>query len=129
MSKTNKQITGDIGEEIACGYLVKKGYKILKKNYWRPWGEVDIIAKSPYKVLTFVEVKTIKLEACQGIMPEDQLSTSKLNKLRKMALFFSNNNPKITSKRGWQIDLLAIEIKEDLTNDKNHAVIRHYENI
>lgn len=129
MSKTNKQITGNIGEEIACGYLVKKRYKILERNFWRPWGEIDIIAKSPHKVLTFIEVKTIKLGDCQDIMPEEQLSTPKLNKLKKMALFFSNNNPEIVSKNGWQIDLIAIEIKEDLTNDKNNSVIRHYENI
>lgn len=42
---------GDLGEKIACEYLVKKGYKILGKNYRitseknKVFGEIDIIAR------------------------------------------------------------------------------------
>lgn len=54
------QNTGRLGEDIACQYLVDKGYKIILRNYTKPWGEIDIIAKSPDKILVFVEVKTMR---------------------------------------------------------------------
>ena len=34
-----------IGEKIAQDYLQKKGYKILKTNYYTRRGEIDIIAQ------------------------------------------------------------------------------------
>ncbi|MEK7654102.1 MAG: YraN family protein [Patescibacteria group bacterium] len=57
---TNKSEVGKLGEDLACGFLVKKGYKILKRNYWKPWGELDIVAKDPDGVLVFVEVKAMR---------------------------------------------------------------------
>lgn len=124
MPRTDKQIIGKQGEEISCVYLVEKGYKILDRNFRKPWGEIDIIAEKPDKTLVFVEVKTIKIGSCQGISPEDQLSTPKLQKMRKMAEFFANSNEKLIGKSSWQIDLLAIEVREE-----KHFNIRHYENI
>lgn len=52
---------GNLGERIACGYLVKKGFKILGKN-WRThlrqgfggqviFGEIDIIARKKFTLL------------------------------------------------------------------------------
>ena len=46
-----------IGEKIAQDYLQKKGYKILKTNYYTIRGEIDIIAQYN-KCIIFVEVKT-----------------------------------------------------------------------
>ena len=52
---------GDLGEEIAVGYLKEKGYEILernwrgKKNFKSP--EIDIIAQKN-DTLIFIEVKT-----------------------------------------------------------------------
>lgn len=58
MAKTEKRKTGDLGEDIAERFLVKRGFKILERNYLRKWGEIDIIAKKGGK-LCFVEVKTV----------------------------------------------------------------------
>lgn len=49
--------TGKIGEEIAVGFLRKKGYKILETNWRIEKWEVDIIAQQN-KERIFVEVKT-----------------------------------------------------------------------
>lgn len=36
---------GELGEKIACEYLVEKGFNILGKNWRISFGEIDIIAK------------------------------------------------------------------------------------
>ena len=45
------------GEDLAAEFLIKKGYKILERNFEASQGEIDIIAKDN-KELVFVEVKT-----------------------------------------------------------------------
>lgn len=60
MNKKNNIELGFLGEDIACQYLIENRYKIIERNYRKPWGEIDIIAKNPDKILIFVEVKTIR---------------------------------------------------------------------
>lgn len=55
--KNDSKCLGDRGEYIANYFLIKKGYKILKRNYRCFSGEIDIIAKDK-KEIVFVEVKT-----------------------------------------------------------------------
>lgn len=57
MSITIKRKIGDWGEEQACSFLVRQGYKILDRNYWTREGEIDIIAQIGEKI-SFIEVKT-----------------------------------------------------------------------
>ncbi len=52
--------TGSIGEEIAVNYLKDSDFIIIERNYRERWGEIDIIAKDPAGILTFVEVKTMR---------------------------------------------------------------------
>lgn len=135
-----KQNLGKFGEDLACEYLVNKGYKIIERNFRKPWGEIDIISKSPDKVLVFVEVKAMKkldkfgnsaiaelsTDDSAGLKPEDHLTSTKLEKIKRTASLYVGNNPNlINNRKGWQIDLLAI----DLTNDNECCDIRHYENI
>ena len=54
---TRKREVGDFGEEITASYLEKNGYRILDRNYSKPYGEIDIIAIKG-DVISFVEVKT-----------------------------------------------------------------------
>ena len=48
---------GKKGEDAAADFLVKKGYKILKRNWTAGRSEVDIIAEDR-NFIVFVEVKT-----------------------------------------------------------------------
>ncbi len=58
MEGYNKK-TGDFGEKKATVYLKHRGYRILERNYRAGRsGEIDIIARAPDGVITFVEVKT-----------------------------------------------------------------------
>lgn len=53
----NKRRFGIIGEKIAQGFLLNKGYDILETNFHTKRGEIDIIAKKD-ECIIFVEVKT-----------------------------------------------------------------------
>ena len=58
MSLNNgKQLLGKEGERIAERYLLKKGYKLVERNYRCPSGELDLIVLDR-RVVVFVEVKT-----------------------------------------------------------------------
>jgi Holliday junction resolvase-like predicted endonuclease len=42
---TPKRRFGDLGELLAARFLMKHGFSIIEKNYWKPWGEIDIVAE------------------------------------------------------------------------------------
>ena len=48
---------GRVGEDAACQYLERLGYKVIEQNFRCKLGEIDLIV-SDKKVLVFVEVKT-----------------------------------------------------------------------
>ena len=48
---------GNIGEEMAVEFLLKKGYKIVSRNFKFQKAEVDIIARKG-NTLAIIEVKT-----------------------------------------------------------------------
>ena len=56
MNKYNKFL-GQIGENVACEYLKRRGYKILQRNFSCKNGEIDIITYKDKKII-FIEVKT-----------------------------------------------------------------------
>lgn len=119
-----KSELGKYGEDLACEYLVNKGYKIIERNYRKPWGELDIIAKSPDKILVFIEVKTMRQNpAIAGLQPEDQMTASKMKKFKRAAELYSKNNENLVNDNGWRCDLLALTI-----TGKNY-IINHYENV
>ena len=57
--KTEKQIQGILGEEMATNLLLQKGYRILERNWRCHHLEVDIIGEND-DFLVIVEVKTRK---------------------------------------------------------------------
>ena len=117
----NRKSLGMLGEDLACSYLKKKGYRVIKRNEKNRFGEIDIIAREKSGTLVFVEVKTMR----EGeLKPEDQMRKRKIENFRKSAEFFAGQNEElIDEKRGWRLDLVAIIIEEE----KNSIV--HYENI
>ncbi len=52
----NKRAIGNFYEDAVINFLKKKKYKIIKKNYYTKFGEIDIIAKDG-DTITFIEVK------------------------------------------------------------------------
>ena len=113
----NTKTLGDMGENIACEYLVKKGFKILLRNYRISFGEIDIIARKKKKIFTnndrtihFVEVKTI-LES-EGFFPEDRVDYKKQKKLRHLAEIWLEKN-KFKQDYPYQIDVIGVLINKN----------------
>lgn len=80
-----KKSLGKEGEEQAARYLEKKGYRVLKRNFRCPVGEIDIIAKDG-RAFVFVEVKT-RAEDLFGL-PEEAVDTRKQKKMKQAALYY-----------------------------------------
>ena len=80
-----KKILGRRGEEAACKYLKKQGYRILERNYKTPFGEADIVA---FKggTYAFVEVKA-RANDVYGL-PSEAVDRAKRERYRKIAWFF-----------------------------------------
>ena len=119
---TTKEL-GDLGEKLACEYLVEKGYKILGKNYRISFGEIDIIAKNQ-KTIHFVEVKALRHAQgeplLEGFYPEDHVNYEKQRKLQQMAQIYleKNNYPQDIP---YQIDVIGI-----VANNQTKMAKLHY---
>ena len=119
---------GNRGEDLACRYLIKNRYKILKRNYREKFDEIDIVARSIDGTLVFCEVKTFldKSDSMVELIPEDNLTKAKLKKMRRACeMFVAKHRNLINEKIGWRIDCVIIEMDE---KHDNHE-IRYYENI
>lgn len=116
---------GRSGEDIACEYLVRKGFRILERNFRRTYGEIDVIARERTGTLVFVEVKTLRHGSDANISPEDNMTKDKIRKLKKICKAYANQKKELVKeKAGWRIDLVAIELKRS-----GEYEVRHYENI
>lgn len=119
---TPKQTLGQLGENIATKYLKSCGYKVIERNVANPWGEIDIIARSPNKTLVFVEVKTVSGPA-PAITPEDQMTQQKIKRLRRAAQIYAAAQEHRVGEAGWRIDFVAVVV------ENKKALVKHYENI
>ncbi|MES2006985.1 MAG: YraN family protein [Patescibacteria group bacterium] len=103
MAKTDKRRIGDIGEEVVCKYLENKGYFVRERNYWKPWGEIDIIAEKANSI-SFVEVKSVSRE---NIRPEENMHPAKLKRLHRVVQTYLLDR-KVPESKKWQIDLACV---------------------
>ena len=108
---------GELGEKLACGYLVDKGFNILGKNYRISFGEIDIIAKKD-GILHFVEVKAI-VENGGAFFPEEHVNYPKQRKLRHMAQIWLEKN-KYKQGIPYQIDVVGVLVDETTRMAKLH---------
>ena len=74
---------GKKGEQIAVDYLIKKGYKILERNWRFQKAEIDIIATKQKKIIS-IEVKTRSSKYFGN--PQDFVSSKKI----KLMVFAMN---------------------------------------
>ncbi len=131
---SKSQKIGELGEDIACKFLMKHGYSILERNYTKKWGEIDIIAEKNEKRY-FIEVKSTSVSSLEYVFdnegeilsgikrPEENMHPWKLRRLRRVVETY------LISKRlgsvEWQFDLLVVYM--DI--EKRKARVRVIENI
>jgi putative endonuclease len=119
----NSQELGFLAENIAARYLEGRGYETVAKNYRKPWGEIDIIARKD-GVIIFVEVKANRQEFAGDFNPEIRVDHQKAQKIKRTAALFLERELGNMDVE-WQIDIIAVTF--DIPNKK--AKIRHFKNI
>ncbi len=98
---------GKKGEDLACGYLRKIGYKILERNFRIQGGEVDIVAQDG-DILVFVEVKS-RSSKIFGT-PFESINYIKIKALLKTSLFYIQ---KINwGEKPYRIDAVGVDFSE-----------------
>lgn len=99
----NTRRFGIIGEKIAQGYLVNKGYEIIESNFYTKRGEIDIIAKKE-KCIFFVEVKT--RSNLKFGTPAMAVNTNKQKNIKSTAKIFLHLNKLY----GYEVKFDVIEV-------------------
>lgn len=108
---------GKKGEELACEYLAKQGYKILEKNKrFSRFSEIDIIALDK-NTLVFCEVKTRKTNICGS--PFEAITKSKYQNIKKGIFFYLQENPNYKS---FRVDAIGIVLEP-------RVEIKHLKNV
>src|SRR3989338_6898206 len=104
LPKSERKDIGNLGENLAARFLEAGGYRILKRNYRQPWGEIDIIAEKA-GVVIFCEVKTNSRDFGRGFNPEVRVDQRKVWQITKSAeLFLAKYGSSGTGE--WRIDVI-----------------------
>ena len=103
--KEGKVPLGRQGEEIACRYLTRQGYRILVRNYRTRLGEVDIIAEQG-GTLVFVEVKTRRGRTCGH--PFEAVTPAKCRQISRVALLYLAETGR--EKQAARFDVVAVSL-------------------
>jgi len=128
--KQHNKVTGDLGERIAETYLINKGFRIIERNYWRKWGEIDVVAEKE-DVIHFIEVKTVSYETKAQLLhavshetwrPEEQVHSFKLGQIHKALETWLADN---CCTKEWQIDVAAVRVVPRET----YATVKFIDNI
>jgi putative endonuclease len=114
---TEKRKTGNLGEDLACRFLMKHGFTVIERNYLKKCGEIDIIAKLN-NILHFIEVKSVSCETIPGVSgetnndyfrPEDNVHPWKLERIIKtIQIYLMENN--VPHETNWQFDVITVHI-------------------
>ncbi|MBP9771545.1 MAG: YraN family protein [Candidatus Pacebacteria bacterium] len=125
---------GNLGEDLASLFLMKQGFEILERNYLKPWGEIDIVAKKN-KTLHFVEIKSVSCEIEQNnvsretvthetIRPEENMHENKLECLKRVIQTYLTDK-RISRETPFQLDLITVRIDR---NSKT-ALVESFDNV
>jgi len=110
---------GAFGEAAAAGFLKKKGFKILARNWRCDRGEVDLVARHG-RTLVFVEVKTRRTSSPHP--PESAVDGPKQVRLRRAGADYLQSHP-FNHWEETRFDVVAVWV-----NPRDEVVaVRHFE--
>lgn len=122
--------TAKLGEDLACEYLERKGYKIIERNFRKKYQEIDIIAlQAPPRgalprrdsTLVFIEVKTRRSTSYGS--PFESIAPWKVKNLVRLAQFYKQLHPRLPD--FMRIDAIGVTLSYDNKLEK----LEHLENI
>ena len=108
MSRRNQSF-GKRGEEAAAACAQQQGYELLETNSRTPFGEIDVILRSPEGEIVFMEVKTRSGTAYGD--PEEAVSPAKLSHMERSAEFWLEAHYEKTPP--CRMDVMAIRYTAD----------------
>ena len=104
---------GNLSEEAAYRFLLQKDFRILERNFYSRFGEIDIVAIKE-SVLHFIEVKS----ALEYELAIQNITKSKLSKLIKTGDVYLKKNALnvnymydaviVTPKKIWHLENITI---------------------
>ncbi len=110
---------GAFGETVAAGFLKKKGFKILARNWRCDRGEVDLVARQG-KTLVFVEVKTRRIPSPHP--PESAVDVPKQLRLRRTGLAYLHRH-RFRHWEGIRFDVVGVRVSPQ----GEVIAVRHFE--
>lgn len=128
MAKHNQ--IGKIGEEIACKWLISRGFSIIQQNYWKKFGEIDIVARETEKV-HLIEVKSVSYGTKDDLdysvshetwRPEENVHKDKQRKLKNAIQAWISENK---YEGEWQIDILSVH----MVPREKYALVKRLDNV
>ena len=131
LKRTQKQVLGHLGEDLASKYLKSKGFSVLARNYRKKFGEIDIVSEKGGRV-HFVEVKTVSCENLESVTekildsfrPEDNVHSWKLRRLSNAIQVYLSEKG-YGEEKEWQFDVITV-----LLDEKNKiAKVEHIKDI
>lgn len=115
----NKEI-GNLGEDIACRFLMKRGFKLITRNYLRKYGEIDIVVEKETKI-HFVEVKTVSRsyvshETWGDHRPEENVHHNKIQRMRRVIQVYLSEQ--VSPETEWFFDIVTVLLDREAKKAK-----------
>jgi putative endonuclease len=122
--KSKKQV-GELGERLVEGYIRKRGYEVLAKNFRKPWGELDIVCSNK-GIIHVIEVKTAVNPRQYRL--EEQVHPAKMKRIFRTTMSFLLEND-IDEMVPWQLDAFFVSLKTDKEGRLSGGSIRALANV
>ena len=106
-----RQTFGKQGEQDAAERAIRRGYGILERNYRTPYGEIDLILRSPENEIVFAEVKA-RTGTYFGY-PESAVDKKKKSHIIRSANYYLQQTFPDNDEIPWHIDIMALVYKSD----------------
>ncbi len=106
---SEKRRFGNRGEDLVCMFLMKRGHRIVCRNYLRRVGEIDIVSVRG-DVVHFTEVKTVSRET-ENFPPENQVNWKKMLHMKRAIDLFVQE--KRIYNRELQVNVAIVVVDEE----------------
>lgn len=115
--------TGARAEDFAAGILQKRGSELLARNYYTPYGEIDLIVRDG-DCIAFVEVKARREGSL--VRPAQAVDRRKQRRIAQSAVCYLMENPAGLQPR-FDVFEIVMEKSESFSVRSYQYIINAYE--